>query len=137
MKRTTWVLLALTILIACGGGGWLVRSGIGPKSHNDLSDPVFTPIAIGRALAFSWSPVTLSICALAGNGSTRLMNTMARRATRLIRRPMPILSRAAVCLGVFSWAGSERRGIPLSLDADVPSSLLTGVCCIFASTMIF
>lgn len=39
MKRTTWVLLALTILIACGGAGWLIHSGIGPKSLGDLSTP--------------------------------------------------------------------------------------------------
>ena len=41
MKRWIWVVLLalLTSTIACGAGIWLIRTGIGPLSHNDLTAP--------------------------------------------------------------------------------------------------
>ena len=41
MKRVRWALplMLLTLAVTCGAGVWLVRTGIGPLSQGDLTQP--------------------------------------------------------------------------------------------------
>jgi hypothetical protein len=39
MKRATWILLLLVLVLSCGGIIWLYRSGLGPRIQEDLTDP--------------------------------------------------------------------------------------------------
>ena len=39
MKRGTWILLLLALVVACGAGVWLYRRGVGPITQDDLTVP--------------------------------------------------------------------------------------------------
>ncbi|MGC9468093.1 MAG: hypothetical protein ACP5HS_05850 [Anaerolineae bacterium] len=39
MKQATLILLLLALTVACGGGAWLARSGVGPLTQDDLAVP--------------------------------------------------------------------------------------------------
>ncbi len=37
MKRATWILLLLALVLSCSGAVWLSRLGLGPKAQDDLA----------------------------------------------------------------------------------------------------
>ncbi|MCU0520932.1 MAG: hypothetical protein MUF84_09600, partial [Anaerolineae bacterium] len=39
MKRATLILLLMALMIACGAGSWIARSGVGPLTQGALASP--------------------------------------------------------------------------------------------------